>query len=42
VWCSKLIAEAYREGAGVEIVPRDAEGTVMTEDFANSPALQRV
>jgi cell wall-associated NlpC family hydrolase len=42
VWCSKLIAEAYREGAGVEIVPRDAEGTVMTEDFAKSPVLERV
>lgn len=42
VWCSKLIAEAYREGGGVELVPPDAEGTIVTEDFARSPALKRV
>ena len=42
VWCSKLIAEAYRAGAGVELVPKRQAGTITTEDLSRSPALERV
>ncbi len=42
VWCSKLIAEAYRAGASVELVPKKQAGTITTEDLSRSPALERV
>jgi hypothetical protein len=42
VWCSKLIAEAYRAGAGVELVPKGQADTIMTQDLSRSPALERV
>jgi cell wall-associated NlpC family hydrolase len=42
VWCSKLIAEAYHAGAGIELVPEKQAGTITTEDISRSPALERV
>lgn len=42
VWCSQLIAEAYREGAGVELVDKVRAGTIVTEDLAGSDVLERV
>ena len=42
VWCSKLIAEAYDAGAGIELVPEKQAGTITTEDISRSPALERV
>lgn len=42
VWCSKLIADAYRVGAGVELVAEGRADTIVTEDFSASPALERV
>lgn len=42
VWCSKLIADAYLAGAGIELVPGKHTGTITTEDLSRSPALERV
>jgi hypothetical protein len=42
VWCSKLIAEAYLAGAGVELVPEGQAHTIVTEDLSRSAALERV
>lgn len=42
LWCSKLIADAYRSGAGVELVSPERAGTVTTEDLSHSPALERL
>ena len=42
VWCSKLIADAYRAGAGVELVPKQQAGTITTEDLSRSPTLERM
>ncbi len=42
VWCSKLIADAYRDGAGVELVAEGRADTIVTEDFSESPVLERV
>jgi cell wall-associated NlpC family hydrolase len=42
LWCSKLIADAYRDGAGIELVPKKHAGTITTEDLSRSTALERV
>jgi hypothetical protein len=42
VWCSRLIAEAFREGAGIELVPPSRGGTITTEDLSRSSQLDRV
>lgn len=42
LWCSRLIVEAYRVGAGVELVPGQADETVVTEDIRKSPVVERV
>lgn len=42
LWCSKLIADAYREGAGIALVPPKQAGTITTEDLSRSRALQRL
>lgn len=41
VWCSRLIQRAYA-AAGVRLVPPDLEGTVTSEDLAESPLLLRL
>lgn len=42
LWCSRLIVEAYRVGAGVDLVPDVADETVVTEDIEKSPVVERV
>jgi len=42
LWCSKLIVDAYREGAGIELVPPEKASTVTTEDLSRSRALEQL
>jgi hypothetical protein len=42
LWCSKLIADAYRAGAGIELVPEKQAGTITSEDLSRSAALKRL